>query len=180
MPNHTSAAGFTLIELLVTSVMMVLLLVGSSTLFINTLNHKLSLIMKQEIKEEGEYILNQTSFFIRNARNIINPDLSVATNCDGSTPFQILTLRNQDGGSSTFSLTGAPARVASSSALFTANLSSVEYVPSTLDFVCNINPAGNPYITVSFVLTRTSLTGEEVTQTFKRTTLMRNTVEQYN
>lgn len=170
MPNHTSAAGFTLIELLVTSVMMVLLLVGSSTLFINTLNHKLSLIMKQEIKEEGEYILNQTSFFIRNAREITDPDITDPLICDGIYTFQILTVKNQDGLTSTFRQIGT--RVASNS----ANLSSVEYTSSPLEFVCNINPAGNPYITMSFDLERTSLTGEEVTQTFKRTTLMRNTV----
>jgi hypothetical protein len=170
MPNRKSSAGYTLIELLVTSVMMVLLLVGSSTLFINTLNHKLSLIMKQEIKEEGEYILNQISFFIRNARNIIEPDLTVPTNCDGSIPFYILTIRNQDGGSSTFEAIND--RIASNS----ANLSSVEYTPSIFEFMCNINPAGNPYITLSFDLKRTSLTGETVSQTFKRTTLMRNTI----
>ncbi len=174
MPNHISSAGFTLIELLVTSAMMVLLLLGSSALFINTLNHKLSLIMKQEIKEEGEYILNQTSFFIRNARNIIVPD--PATGCIGGPAIPELTIRNQDEKSSTFEINAD--RIASSSGtpVFYANLSSEEYVPSNLGFVCNINPAGNPYITVSFVLTRTSLTGETVTQTFKRTTLMRNTV----
>lgn len=179
MNKRPVSSGYTLIELLIVTVLLAVLVLGSSALFVNTLNHKLRLTLNQEIKKEGEYILDQTSFFIRNAREVIDPNP-----CNGSSQA-VLTLKNFDTGVTTFQLISSPGitRVASTSASlvppFDAYLSSSEYLVSNLSFTCNINPNKKPYITVTFELVRQAAAVDAVSRSFTRTTLMRNPISQY-
>lgn len=170
--------GFTLIELLVVTALLVLLVVGTSVLFVNVLNHKLQLNLNQEIKQEGEYIQEQISFFIRNAITILDPDV-----CDGSSS-QVLMLKNFDGGATTFQAVNQAGsnRIASTSGIlanpYHAFLSSSEYTINNLSFTCTMNQTDEinkrPKITVYFELMRLSAAVDNVNRSFKRVTLMRN------
>ena len=176
--NRSLKTGFTLIELLVVTALLIMLSVGASVLFINVLNHKLKLALNQEIKQEGEYIQEQISFFIRNALDIIDPEV-----CDGSSN-QWLMLKNFDGGITTFQTINQAGsnRLASTSGSFAnpqhAFLSSSEYTVSNLNFICTKDQANNtnkrPKITVYFDLTKFSAAIDPVNRSFKRVTLMRN------
>jgi len=167
MPK-ANQAGYTLIELLVVTGLLAVLIVGAASLFVNTLTHKLRLTMNQEIKQEGEYLIDQISFFVRNAKNISTP-------CDG-TDQSSLSLQNLDGGSTVFAIVeeSGIARVASTSATYVAHLSSQEYQVDELTFNCQTNPNNRPYVTISLSLTRSATAVDPVTRDFQHTVLMRN------
>jgi len=160
---HKKQAGYTLIELLVVTGLLSLLIIGVSSLFINTLTHKAKLTTQQEMKLEGDYVIDQISFFVRNAKNI-------------TCAADQLQLKNMDDGQTTFGLAdddNGAQRVASISS-YTAFLSSQEYSVTRLSFSCDTNPNRQIYVTINLELNRDLATADPISRSFSHTALQRN------
>lgn len=161
---HKKQAGYTLIELLVVTGLLSLLIIGVSSLFINTLTHKAKLTTQQEMKLEGDYVIDQISFFVRNAKTVACPTANT------------LSLKNMDDGQTTFGLAdddNGAQRVASISS-YTAFLSSQEYSVTRLSFSCDTNPNRQIYVTINLELNRDLATADPISRSFSHTALQRN------
>lgn len=144
--------------------MLLMLLLGVSTLFIASLTSSARTTLRQELRAEGTYALDTLSFFIRNASTIDT------TTC--LSPGSSLRITSQDGGTTVFGLVGD--QIASTSA-HSANLTSDAYTVENFSLDCEINPAQNqPYVVISFNLKRTDSQGTEISNEFRHTVLMRN------
>ena len=144
--------------------MLLLLLLGVSTLFIASLTGSARTALRQELRAEGTFALDTLSFFIRNAATIDVGDCLPNGNS--------LTLTSQDGGTTTFWLDGD--QIASASA-HPAKLTSDSYTVENFSLACEINAAQNqPYVVISFDLKRTDSQGKEISNEFRHTVLMRN------
>lgn len=169
--------GYTLVELLVVTALMLLLLLGVSTLLIASLTSDARVTMRQELRAEGNYALETMSYFIRNARSLEN------CNAGGIS----LTVNNEDRRESQFLVVpnGGYNQIASQSAAVPAAIPGGPSLPERLayltqapyqvsNFVLDCNDAAQPYVTISFTLTRTDVEGEPIDNEFRHTVLMRN------
>ena len=154
-------AGFTLIELVIVAGLLSVLLIAVSSMFMATLTSNLKTSSRQQMKEEGGYVLGQMEFLIRNA-----------TKLDQSTPalecapgMSSIKIVNADGGTTEFALNGS--QIASNGAVLHSNL----LVASNLNFDCDRNTGGEYYIDIGFSLTRTET---NITENFQHIVLMRN------
>lgn len=163
--------GYSLVELLVVTALMLLLLLGVSTLLIASLTSDARITIRQELRAEGNYALDTMSYFIRNAKSL--------SNC--SSPGQTLTVINEDRRESQFSVVpnGGYNQIASDSAAVgsflarRAFLTQAPYEVSNFSMDCNDDNA-QPYVTISFTLERTDVEGDPINNDFRHTVLMRN------
>ena len=155
--------GFSLIELLIVSSLLLLLMLGVSTLFLASLTTDARISLRQELRAEGTYALDTLSYFIRNSKAL--------TGCTTNGTSLIIT--GGDGGVSTFRLSGD--QIASVSAARTTLLTVNPYAVKSGTFVldCNENN-GRPYVTVSFTLERFDSQGKMIDNDFRHTALVRN------
>lgn len=161
--------GYSLVELLVVTALMLLLLLGVSTLLIASLTSDARITMRQELRAEGNYAMDTMSYFIRNAKAI--------PNCipNGTE----ITITNQDNRDNQF-FVDAQGQIASHSAAVaplterTAYLTQTPYQVKTDTFRLDCNDATQPYVTISFILERTDADGESVENEFRHTVLVRN------
>lgn len=68
--KHKLNAGFTLIELLVVSSILVMLLLTASAMFMTFLIGNAKTSIRQQLKAEGQQVINKIEFELRNARDI--------------------------------------------------------------------------------------------------------------
>lgn len=169
--------GYSLVELLVVTALMLLLLLGVSTLLITSLTSDARITMRQELRAEGNYALDTMSYFIRNARSL---PVCIA---GGET----LTVTNEDRRDSQFLVipNGGYDQIASYSAQIPGSpviperlvyLTQAPYQVKTGTFSldCNNLDQQQPYVTISFTLERTDVEGEPISNDFRHTVLVRN------
>ncbi len=163
--------GYSLVELLVVTALMLLLLLGVSTLLIASLTSDARITIRQELRAEGNYALDTMSYFIRNAKSLEDCTSGGIT----------LTVNNEDRRESQFSvvLNGGYNQIASDSAAVgsflarRAFLTQAPYEVSNFIVDCNDDNA-QPYVTISFTLERTDVEGEAISNDFRHTVLVRN------
>ena len=165
--------GYTLVELLVVTALMLLLLLGVSTLLIASLTSDARITMRQELRAEGNYAMDTMSYFIRNAKSLL----------DCNTPGDTLTVNNEDRRESQFLVVpnGGYNQIASYSAPAApllperrAFLTQAPYEVSNFSMDCNNVDQQQPYVTISFTLTRTDVEGDPINNDFRHTVLVRN------
>jgi len=153
--------GFTLIELLVVTGLMMMLLLGVSTLFVASLTNSAKMTLRQEMRAEGTYALDVISHAIRNAV-FIEPSSCIS---NGSS----LQISNPDGFLTNFRLQSG--RIASNS----SPLTSTQYSVTNFVLDCNPNtPPNPPYVVISFTLNRIDSTNTPIVTEFRRAVLVRN------
>lgn len=160
--------GYSLVELLVVSSLLLLLLLGVSTLFIASLTADARITLRQELRAEGNYALDSMSYFIRNAKAL------PVCQTNGST----LSVLNEDGRVTEYSVNSN--QIASYSAALapypnrTDLLTVLPYEVKPGSFVLDCNNVNQPYVTISFTLTRTDSQGMAIENDFRHTVLVRN------
>lgn len=160
--------GYSLVELLVVSSLLLLLLLGVSTLFIASLTADARITLRQELRAEGNYALDSMSYFIRNAKAL--PECQ-----PGGSRLSVL---NEDGRVTEYSVSSN--QIASYSATFapfperTDLLTVLPYEVETGSFKLDCNNVNQPYVTISFTLTRTDSQGTAIENDFRHTVLVRN------
>lgn len=160
-------SGFTLIELVVTVGLLSLLMITVSAMFMTTLNSNLRTQVRQQIKDEGAFILERFEFMLRNAST-----LSASQTCEAN--LSQISFVNPDGNQTTFSLDNN--RIASVSAVTGGNsttypLHNASTVASGLNFDCGRNPSGEYYVDISFNLENSDT---QIEESFQHLVLMRN------
>lgn len=139
--------GYTLIELVVVIALSAILLIVLTTFFFATILGGTKSANIQEVKEAGQYAMNQITYLIRNAKSI-DPNQV----CDGSNQ-STFTIINQDLNSTEFSSisSGGNTRLASNSGTYlTPSDIAVHSGPT---FVCTDPGNGSPIsVTIQFSL----------------------------
>lgn len=74
MNKHSRLSGFTLIELLIVVSLSVMLMLSASSLFMTFLLGNTKVTRMQLIKHEGEYVMSQMEFLLRNAVQLVAND----------------------------------------------------------------------------------------------------------
>lgn len=74
MSKHSKLSGFTLIELLIVVSLSVMLMLSASSLFMTFLLGNTKVARMQLIKHEGEYVMSQMEFLLRNAVQLVAND----------------------------------------------------------------------------------------------------------
>lgn len=74
MSKHSKLSGFTLIELLIVVSLSVMLMLSASSLFMTFLLGNTKVTRMQTIKHEGEYVMSQMEFLLRNAVQLVAND----------------------------------------------------------------------------------------------------------
>ncbi len=164
--------GYSLVELLVVSSLLLLLLLGVSTLFIASLTADARITLRQELRAEGNYALDTMSYFIRNAKGI--------PVCQSS--GQTLSVLNEDGRVTEYFVSSN--QIASHSAALpllllperTDLLTVSPYEVEAGSFILDCNNANQPYVTINFTLTRTDAQGTAIENDFRHTVLVRNQI----
>jgi prepilin-type N-terminal cleavage/methylation domain-containing protein len=110
-------SGFTLIEIMVVVGILGIIAVLGSGAFFSILRGSTKTKTLQMVKQNGDYAISVMERMIRNARVLINP----TTNSTVSS----ITIKNPDGGTTTFSCEGNPATIASNGASLLSNVSKI-------------------------------------------------------
>lgn len=147
--------GFTLIEVLVVITILSIIMVFGITVISTVLNGGTKIALVSQIKQNGNYVTEVMSRYIRNATSISN-----APACGNS-----LVLVQPDNSEVTFSLLPSDAnnnnRIASNSAILTNSDIKNGVNVSSLNFTCDttVNP---PVVTINFTLTQPLSAGSGV------------------
>lgn len=168
--------SFILIEILVAITIFLVIITTVSNLFFSLLKGSTKVIVTNEAKQNGEYALSVMERMIRNASSI--QDMEVE--CDG-TEKAFLTIKNSDNQLTTFFCpSGTETRIASSSAITYAYLTSNNVTVSNCSFVCNLS-LGNPAVVkISFSVSQPQSAGflrpeETITINYSTSVVVRNT-----
>lgn len=141
--------GFTLIELLISTTLIVLLMLGISSLFMTFLIGSAKTNTKTTIKEEGVYALSQMEFLLKNARYVGTDSDPCDTNMDE------ITVTSFDGGETVFERDDE--RIASNSSYLTSKAVDISSGPR---FDCT-GTVGNRQVKISFTLRKVTPDGTE-------------------
>ena len=153
--------GFTLIELVVVTGLISMLLITISSMFMATLTSNLKTTIRQQIKEEGGYVLSQIEFMLRNSAKL-EPN---SNNIICATGMKKIKFSNPDGFTTELSLSGG--QIASNS----ATLHSSSLFASNLNFDCARNPGGEYYVDTLFSLSEVDI---GISENFGHMILLRN------
>lgn len=177
MPKQ-SQSGYTLVELLVVTALLGMILMGVSTLFMQSLFASARNNQRQELRAEGQYAMDLMTTLIRSAKQVM-PCGADPNNTEYS---NILTVVGADGGTTTFSLESAATgntQIASVSAVQNGRLTSDAVdisSPNSYDlFSCATNVSQQPYVTIRFIASQqNSISPDPLEQSFRQTVLLRN------
>lgn len=174
-------SGFSLLELLIVGALLAIIFISVSGLMMSSLTGSIRTSMWQELRTEGSYAMTQMAFLIRNSNGIII-DGAAATVCDG-TPQALLQFDNPDDTKSLLTVNSNNV-----SLLTIADDQVFGFSPSTSTipllsegfllqdpniFTCS-STAEQPYVKITFSLTKPSATLGDITQDFRRTVILRN------
>jgi type IV pilus assembly protein PilW len=165
--------GFTLIELLVAITLSVILIAAASGLFFTTLRSDSKKNFVSELKDNGDYAMNQVEFLLRNA-------IALELNAPGSpvctTGMSRIALRSIDDSVTTISAQAG--RIASESAYNTKYLTGSHLSVSNLSFNCQqSSPNIGTFIKISFTMSYATNSGyfsESGTENFATTINIRS------
>jgi len=134
--SSTQQDGFSLIEMLVVVTLLVMMSLTAVSLFLNTLTGSNKTSINLTVKQQGEYAMSQMVAMIRNAVRI--------ESCSAGS----LTVLNQDGLTSTFTLSGT--QIASNSGVYLTG--SDVYVSAGPTFTCTDNNGLFTFANIAFSL----------------------------
>lgn len=159
--------GYSLVELLVVSALLLLLMLGVSTLFITSLTSNARISLRQSLRAEGNFAMDTMTFFIRNARQL--------QGCAPNTPQ--LEVTTEDGLTTIFELqtTGTVSQIVATGG-HEQTLTSDQY--DVTNFVMNCDPGQPgvlpPYVTIDFTLERADSQGTVISNDFRHTVIVQN------
>jgi len=160
--------GFTLIEMMmVVGVLGILAVLGSGAFF-SILRGSIKAKTLQMVKQNGDYAISVMERMIRNARALVGPtsDSTVSS----------ITIKNPDGGTTTFSCEGDLSTIASNGASLLSN--EVKVSDCNIFKVTVGQPGIKPAVVeIKFTLTQsgtTSRSGEQAEVNFQTTVSLRN------
>lgn len=173
MSNHN---GFTLVELLVSTAILGIILVGVSTLFMQSLTASARNNQRQELRSEGQFAIDVMSTIIRNAKLIEPCGSSPSTPITSSE----ITVVGVDNLTSVFNLAQNPItknmQIASNSSIpQDARITSdtTEIIANNL-FTCATNSNQQPYVTIRFTASKQNSLDQTLEQSFRHTVVTRN------
>lgn len=130
--------GFTLVEMLVVVGLMILVGGMAVGLFFQTLKGASKTEILKEVKQNGDYALGVMERMIRNAQEI--------QTCSAAA----IKIKNPDGNTTEFSLSGSGNQIASNSGKLTGS----NVAASGLSFICN-STVTPPVVEISFTISQT-------------------------
>jgi prepilin-type N-terminal cleavage/methylation domain-containing protein len=161
--------GFTLIEMIVVvGILGIIAVVGSGTFF-SILRGSTKTKTLQTVKQNGDYAISVMERMIRNARVLINPtaDSTVSS----------ITIKNPDGGTTTFSCGGNPATIASNGASLLSNEVKVNDCNNIFNVSVGQPGIKPPVVKINFSLSPVASLGrseERAEVNFQTTVTLRN------
>jgi len=175
---HDQQSGFSLLELLIVGALLAIIFISVSGLMMSSLTGSIRTSTWQELRTEGTYAMTQMAYLIRNSNEILYESPS-QTVCDGS-PQSFLQFDNQDGfksmlytDASNIFLETVPDDQAFGAGTAIPLLSDSVLLQDSAIFTCS-NTAEQPYVRITFSLTKPSATLGDITQDFRRTVILRN------
>lgn len=135
-PTTPASAGYSLIEMLVVITLLIMMSLTATSLFLNTLTGSNKTSINLTVKQQGEYAMSQMVAMIRNAVRI--------DSCSSGS----MTILNQDGLTTTFSLSGT--QLASNSGIYLTGPD--VYVSQGPVFVCTESNDVYTFANISFSL----------------------------
>jgi len=167
--KKNSPKGFTLIEILFVMGGLGIIAVIGSGMFFSILRGSTKTKTLQLVKQNGDYAISVMERMIRNARSLVSPST------DGT--VDSITIKNSDGGTTTFSCEGAPATISSNSSSLLSN--EVKVSSDCSIFEVTVGEAGiKPgVIKINFSLSQSRTTTrpeEQAVVNFQTTVSLRN------
>jgi len=161
--------GFTLIEMMMVVGILGIIVVLGSGAFFSILRGSTKTKTLQMVKQNGDYAISVMERMIRNARALVSPvsDSTVSS----------ITIKNPDGGETTFSCEGDPATIASNGASLLSSEVEVDDCANIFDVAvgqAGIKPA---VVEINFTLTQAKTTNrpeEQAEVNFQTTVSLRN------
>lgn len=177
--NNMMNRGFTLIEIVITVGIVAIMSIVLTQVFISTLVTNTKNEVVREVKQNGDFVLDNMVRLLQNSRKVV-------TTCDlTGTTSSTLSILNPDGGTTTFECRSDSGvlRIASTSANVPAYLSTSNVTltgancDAAISFTCSAAPDGTQSVKVSFTIAQKGSSPksyEKDSSTFGTTITLRN------
>jgi len=161
--------GFTLIEvMIVVGILGIIAVVGSGAFF-SILRSSTKTKTLQIVKQNGDYAISVMERMIRNARVVTDPPISSTVSS--------ITIKNPDGGETTFSCEGDPPTIASNGASLLSNEVKVSDCDNIFEVTVGQAGVKPAVVKINFNLTQAKATNrpeEQAEVNFQTTVTLRN------
>ncbi len=181
--KHSRQAGFSLIEVMIVMVLLSILMTGATSLFLMNTRASIRTSIRQDIKEEGLFLMNQMEFILKNAAEV------TTTQCNNaSSSIQIKNIQDQIVTITSNALASGPPTGTISiddptygnQRISSDSIDVQEHSTGTPLFECITNSTGEKFVEIKFRLTRSSEAAESdisetpVSEDFSRLVQLRN------